>query len=266
MRAITECFRTTAITAMEHETELLSPQWHLTSKILRIITRMTTTAIIRISTSNKDEATKEHQQRLQQIPIQDLIIYTDESGHGGQIDAAIYSPTNNAIKGEYIGTDNTHNVYAAELTAIQMTIMLFEEKIQEHSNAYIFTDNQSAIQAIETPKQQFGQYIIESILDRINKIQEAKPTCNIHIERVSGYKDIVGNEQADQAAKAAATSSTTALNIRMKSAQNRSIQTMTKTKWEIKWKTGKTNARRLRRRTGTGADCQSGLTRRAHPF
>src|SRR5947207_5507713 len=44
MRAITGCFRTTAITAMEHETELLSPQWHLTSKILRTITRMKTTA------------------------------------------------------------------------------------------------------------------------------------------------------------------------------------------------------------------------------
>ena len=45
MRAITGCFRTTAITAMEHETTLLSPQWHLTSKILRIITRMMITAV-----------------------------------------------------------------------------------------------------------------------------------------------------------------------------------------------------------------------------
>src|SRR5277367_4341412 len=144
MRAITGCFRTTAITAMEHETELLSPQWHLTNKILRTITRMITTAenhpiharitrafrdgnrphitnlenlikhfseyiqsnmehietYIRppwwklpattsISISNKDKAAEEHQQRLQQIPIQDLIIYTDGSGHGGHIGAAI---------------------------------------------------------------------------------------------------------------------------------------------------------------------------------
>ena len=89
-----------------------------------------------------------------------------------------------------------------------MAIILFEEKIQEYSNVHIFTDNQSAIQAIESPKQQSGQYIIKSILDRIDKIQEAKPTCNIHIEWVPGHKDIEGNEQADQAAKAAATSST----------------------------------------------------------
>src|SRR5437667_4302333 len=44
MRAITGCFRTTAITAMEHETNLISPEWHLTNKILRTITHMTATA------------------------------------------------------------------------------------------------------------------------------------------------------------------------------------------------------------------------------
>ena len=45
MQAITGCFRTTAITAMEHETALLSPEWRLTSKILQTITRMMSTAI-----------------------------------------------------------------------------------------------------------------------------------------------------------------------------------------------------------------------------
>src|SRR5205814_3245542 len=180
-----------------------------------------------ISASNKDKAAEEHHQRLPQIQPQDLIIYTDGSGHGGHIGAAIHSPTINVTKGEYIGTDNTHNVYAAELTAIQMAITLFEEKIQEYSNVHVFTDNQSAIQTIETPKQQSGQYIIKSILDKIDKIHEAKPTSNIHIEWAPGHKDIEGNEQADQAAKTAATPSITPPKIRMKSAQNRSIQTMT---------------------------------------
>ena len=85
-------------------------------------------------------------------------------------------------QGKYIGTDNIHNVYAAELIATRMAITLFKERIQEHSNVHIFTDNQSAIQAIESPKQQSGQYIIKSILDIIDKIYEAKPTFSIHIE------------------------------------------------------------------------------------
>jgi Reverse transcriptase (RNA-dependent DNA polymerase) len=42
MRAITGCFRTAAITAMEQETALLSPQWRLTEKIIRTATRMMT--------------------------------------------------------------------------------------------------------------------------------------------------------------------------------------------------------------------------------
>src|SRR5205814_4822777 len=113
----------------------------------------------------KDEAAKAHQQRLHQISTQDLIIYTDGSGHNGHIGAAIYSPTTTVTKGEYLGTDDTHNVYAAELTAIQMAIKLFEEDIDKHPNVYIFTDNQSTIQAVDSPKRQSGQYIVKEILD-----------------------------------------------------------------------------------------------------
>src|SRR5204862_6747452 len=46
--------------------------------------------------------------------------------------------------------------------------------------------------------------------------------------------------------EAAVTSRTTPPTIGMKSAQNGSIQSMIKTKWETECKTGKVNARRLR--------------------
>ena len=59
--------------------------------------------------------------------------------------------------------------------------------------------------------------------------------------------NIKGNERADQAAKAAAIPNTTLPSIiTMKSAQNQTIKTMAKNKWEIEWKTGRENARRLR--------------------
>ena len=127
-----------------------------------------------------------------------------------------------------------------------MAVNFFEEKINEHNDTYIFTDNQSAIQAVESPKRQSGQYIIEEILDAIDRIHKVKPTCTIHIEWVPGHMNIEGNEQADQAAKAAAMSNTNPPTIKMKSAQNRSIQSMTNTQWETEWKTGKENAKRLR--------------------
>jgi hypothetical protein len=137
------------------------------------------------------------------------------------------------------------------------------------TTAYVFTDNQSAIQAIDTPKHQSGQYIIKEILDTIDKIHELAPTCNIHIEWVPGHKNVEGNEQADQAAKAAASPSTTSPNKIMRSAQNRSIQSMARIKWETEWKTGRENARRLRNMsqypgTTTGPELYGALQQRKH--
>jgi ribonuclease HI len=302
MRAITGCFRTTAITAMEHETALLSPQWRLTDKILRTATRMMATAgnhpihtwitkarkyggppylsnlenlikhfpehmqsgmehitayirppwwkpaaTITIAPISKEEAAKAHQERLRQIPAQDLIIYTDGSGQNGHIGAAIYSPTCSITKGKYMGTDDTHIVYAAELMGIQMAVTLFEEKISEYANVHIFTDSQAAIKAIESPKRQSGQYIIKGTLDKIDSIHEANPSGNIYIEWVPGHESVQGNELADQAAKTATAPNATRPIIRMKSAQNRSIKAMMKSNWETEWKTGRENARRLRK-------------------
>jgi len=324
MRAITGCFRTTAITALEHETALLSPQWRLTSKILQTATRMaatatnhpiqtwitralkdggppyisnlgnlikhypqfmqpgtehiipyirppwwTTPAITKISQKCKTEAAKAHKQCLHEISKEDLIIYTDGSGHSGHIGAAIYSPTLDATKGKHIGTEDTHNVYAAELTAIHMAVKLFEEKMNKYKSVFIFTDNQSAIQAVDTPKRQSGQYIIKRILDTIDEIHKHKPTCTIHIEWVPGHEGVEGNEQADQAAKEAATQKRASPATTMKSARNRSIQSMTKTKWATEWKTGRENARRLRNMsqypgTTTGPKLYGAVQQRKH--
>jgi len=150
-----------------------------------------------------------------------------------------------------------------------MAATLFEEKANNHSNAFIFTDNQSAIQAIESPNRQSGQYIVNEILDTIDRIHEANPACTIHIEWVPGHKNIEGNEHADQAAKEAATPSTIPSTTKMKSAQNRLIETMAKTKWETEWKMGRENARRLRKMsqcpgTTTGPELYGALQQRKH--
>jgi ribonuclease HI len=85
-----------------------------------------------------------------------------------------------------------------------MAVTLFKETMDDYRNVYVFTDNQSVIQAVDAPKRQSGQYIIEEILDTIDEIHELAATRTIHIEWVPGHKNIEGNEQADQAAKAAA--------------------------------------------------------------
>jgi hypothetical protein len=49
------------------------------------------------------------------------------------------------------------------------------DPVDEYKNVYIFIVNQSAIQAVDSPKRQSGQYIIKKILDRIDRIHEARP-------------------------------------------------------------------------------------------
>jgi ribonuclease HI len=142
-------------------------------------------------------------------------------------------------------------------------------KILLDTGCSIFTDNQSAIQAVETPKRQSGQYIVEKILDTIDEIHKLAPTRTIHIEWVPGHKTIAGNEQADQAAKAAATPNATAPSTTMRSAQKQSIQSMAKIKWETEWKTGRQNAKRLRNMsqypdTTTGPELYGELQQRKH--
>src|SRR2546423_4652065 len=150
-----------------------------------------------------------------------------------------------------------------------MAITMYEEKINEYTNVYIFMDNQSTIQTVEAPTQQSGQHIITEILDIIDRIHEVKPECNIHIEWIPGHKDVEGNEKADQAAKAAAVSDTTRPTARMKAAQSSSIQSMAKANWETEWKSGKENSRRLRKMsqypgTNTGHKLYGTLEQREH--
>ena len=114
----------------------------------------------------------------------------------------------------------THSKTPRRLLLVPYIVRLVEisshsEHTTSYVDAYIFTDNQAAIQAVDSPKSQSRQYIINEILNKIDRIQEIKPTCAIHIECVPGHKNVEGNERADQAAKAAATPCTTPPTIRM---------------------------------------------------
>jgi hypothetical protein len=62
----------------------------------------------------------------------------------------------------------------------------------------------------------------------------------------TGTWNIDGNEQADKAAKMAATPTPVSPTTRMRSAQKRSIQAVMKTKWEPEWRAGKETAKRPR--------------------
>ena len=64
----------------------------------------------------------------------------------------------------------------------------------------LYTDNQSMIDALSTPKLTSGQYLINTLRTAANAA-----LCKLSINWISGYSKVKGNEAADKLAKDAAT-------------------------------------------------------------
>jgi hypothetical protein len=121
----------------------------------------------------------------------------------------------------------------------------------QYDKCMIYVDNQSSIQALNTPKQQSAQYIIRHIFESLDKLLQERPSLKFTIEWVPGHMDIVGNDKADEEAKKAALNKQAAEQIhpqhRLKSAQYTKITADITTKAKIAWNQGTANARQLRK-------------------
>jgi ribonuclease HI len=73
-----------------------------------------------------------------------------------------------------------------------------------YSITHIYTDSQTAINAINNPRGQSRQVIIREFLDGIDDIKNVEPQKQIAVTRIAGHSEIEGNEQADAEAKKAA--------------------------------------------------------------
>ena len=70
----------------------------------------------------------------------------------------------------------------------------------QYDKCIIYVDNQSSVQAINTPKQQSAQYIIRDIFESLDELQQQRPNLKFTIERVPGHMDIAGNDKAEKKA------------------------------------------------------------------
>jgi ribonuclease HI len=76
------------------------------------------------------------------------------------IGGAAYCQTTSETKHQYLGKDSEYNVYAAELTAIQLATEIVNTTQINTQTVVIYLDSQAAIKALVKPCQQSGQSII----------------------------------------------------------------------------------------------------------
>src|SRR5437762_1456798 len=97
-----------------------------------------------------------------------LYVYTDGSGIDGQVGAAAYSPTTLSTKQQCLGSENQHNIYSAELTAIEIAVNIAQTCQNNYKQCVIYADSQAAIKATVKPGRQSGQSILCSLLSSID--------------------------------------------------------------------------------------------------
>jgi len=179
--------------------ELNNAPWHVFSDI-----------DIQISKADKKLATVEHLNRLEnllstQTKSRNAILYTDGSKLEENLGAGLCYMYKDITHQQSWNLGTTMEVYDAELFGIAQSLKFGLKEVLKHqriSDIWIFSDNQAAIQRIQTTNQGSGQHLAIKCQESLQKLIEKKVTPHIHW--VPGHKDIKGNELADEAAKSGA--------------------------------------------------------------
>ena len=103
---------------------------------------------------------------------------------------------NEMVKQRYLGKQTDHNVFAPELTAIDLDIQIIKEANQAYENCVLYVNSEAVIKAVMNLLLQSGQHIIQQIHDKLDV-----PTMNTTLIWILHHIGISGNEGIDDTAK-----------------------------------------------------------------
>ena len=83
-----------------------------------------------------------------------------------------------------------YNVYAAELSAIELAIDITQSSQDIYDKCIIYSDSQSAIKGVSKPQKQSGQSIIASALEKMETLK-AQRRIDIQLVWIPGHMDIL---------------------------------------------------------------------------
>ena len=153
---------------------------------------------------NKDDSKRADTNTTEQIKV-----YSDGSAHDGQVGAAAIlqraGKPNRTLR-LHLGTTEQHTVYEAELVGMIMGLHLIKTEKKKNMKCALNVDNQAALVAIKSEMNKSGQHLAANILQIAKQLLNGKGNKRFRLtfRWSAGHVGIVGNEEADKEAKAAA--------------------------------------------------------------
>lgn len=137
------------------------------------------------------------------------VVYTDASNRNGKIGIGVTSSSTispmNVIR--TIGASSSVSAHHGELVAIQEACLLIDtlwpaDDIYPRTTVTIFSDSQSALQALARPRQQSGQSILRDVLHQLQRLS-SRWGPRVAFQWLPAHSNIAGNERAHTLAREA---------------------------------------------------------------
>ncbi|QRW04674.1 Reverse transcriptase from transposon X-element protein [Ceratobasidium sp. AG-Ba] len=134
----------------------------------------------------------------------DIKIFTDGSMKDGGVGAAavlVREGAEDRTLKVYLGSDEEHEVYEAEIVGLQLGLRLLETERWPMEDAIIFMDNQAVLRTLLAGKTKQLSNMFADLSSILHRVTRKHGQVQIETRWIPGHEGVDGNEKADEAAR-----------------------------------------------------------------
>ncbi|QRV81841.1 RNA-directed DNA polymerase from mobile element jockey [Ceratobasidium sp. AG-Ba] len=150
--------------------------------------------------------TREEAIEFEKTTTADIKIFTDGSMKDGGVGAAavlIREGAEDRTLKAYLGSDEEHEVYEAEIVGLQLGLHLLETESWPMEDVAIFMDNQAVLRTLMAGKTKQLSNMFADLNSILRRVFRKHGQLQIEARWIPGHEGVDGNEKADEAAREA---------------------------------------------------------------